>query len=361
MSDAAPARITPVILSGGAGTRLWPLSRLDRLKPMVDLTGQGTMLQLTAARVADSALFDPPVLVASGEDSNAAVAQLAAGGAPPGLTIEEPVARGTAVAIALAALALGPDSTMLVMPSDHVIGDEQAFLSCVRTALPVALEGWLVTFAIAPDRPETGYGYIKQGAPIAAGANRVERFAEKPDLATATAWLGGGGYWWNAGIFLMRSSDYLQALSATAPAVLVAARAAVEAASREEGRIRPALEPLASSPTESIDRAVLEHWDRVAMVPAAIGWSDVGNWESVHSLGPSDQSGNVVTGEAIAVDSRGCLVRSEGPVVVALGVEDLVIVATERAVLVVPRGQTQRVGQAIEALEKRRDGGISDG
>ena len=351
MAGPASPRVTPVILSGGAGTRLWPLSRLDRLKPMVDLTGEGSLLQLTARRVANRARFTPPLLVTGAENAEAGAAELAAAGIPPEQTIVEPAARGTAAAIALAALALDPAAPMLVMPSDHVIADEPAFQAAIEAAVSTAQDGWLVTFGITPDRPETGYGYIKRGAPIGGGAHRVERFAEKPDAATAAAWLAEGGYDWNAGIFLMRAGDYLAALAAEAPALLEAARAAIAGDAAA----------FAAAPSASVDRTVMEKWNRVAVVPVAMGWSDVGSWEAVHALGPHDTDGNVVAGDAVAVGSRGCLVRSDGPVVVALGVDDLVIVATERAVLVVPRGSSQQVGQAIEALERRRDGGAKDG
>jgi mannose-1-phosphate guanylyltransferase len=356
MNGPAPTRVTPVILSGGSGTRLWPLSRLDRLKPMVDLTGDGTLLQLTARRVADAALFLPPILVTGAEDAAAAAGQLDAA-----LTILEPVARGTATAIALAALTLDAGALMLVLPSDHVIADEAAFRSAIEAARLVASEGWLVTFGIAPDRPETGYGYIQRGEAITDGAFRAQRFAEKPDSTTATAWLAEGGYDWNAGIFLMRAGDYLAALTGHAPAIAAAARTAVAGGHRESARLLPDAAALAASPSESIDRAVMEKWDRVAVVPVAMGWSDVGSWEAVYALGPHDGAGNAVSGDAVAVDSRGCLVRTDGPVVVALGVENLVIVATERAVLVIPRGDTQRVGEAIAALERRREKGSDDG
>ena len=353
--DAAneAARITPVILCGGAGTRLWPLSRIDRLKPMVDLTGDGSLLQRTALRTADPERFAPPMLVAGASEAAALAAQLGAVGAAPSLTIVEPCPRGTAAAIALAALALDEAELMLVMPSDHVIADADAFRAAVAAARPLADQGWLVTFGVAPDRPETGYGYIRRGAPLGPGY-RVARFTEKPGRATAELYLAEGGHDWNAGIFLMRADAVVAALAAHAPAILAAARAAMAGAARDGAALCPAAEALAAAPAESIDRAVMEKSDRVATVPAAMGWSDVGSWEAVHALGPHDAAGNAVSGDAIALDSRNCLVRSDGPVVVALGVDDLVVVATERAVLVVPRGETQRVKEAIDALEARR-------
>ncbi|MGZ8421038.1 MAG: mannose-1-phosphate guanylyltransferase, partial [Allosphingosinicella sp.] len=198
-------------------------------------------------------------------------------------------------------------------------------------------EGWLVTFGITPDRAETGYGYIKRGEALADGAFRAARFAEKPDRKTAEGWVAEGGWDWNAGIFLFARETLLAALRQHAPEVL----AAVE-------------DDFAAAPSASIDKALMEKADKVAVVPAAMGWSDIGSWEALHALGPLDGDGNLLSGDVVAPDSRNCLVRTDGPVVVALGVEDLVIVATERAVLVVPRGETQRVREAIEALEARR-------
>ena len=355
-SDDSPDRITPVILCGGAGTRLWPLSRIDRLKPMVDLTGDGSLLQLTARRTADAERFDPPLLVAGMDEAEAIEGQLQGIGVAPACLILEPFARGTAAAIALAALSVPPEALLLVMPSDHLIGDEVAFLGAVESGAALARGGWLVTFGISADRPETGYGYIRRGEAIGGGAYRVERFTEKPDAATAASYLAEGGHDWNAGIFLFRADAFLDALTRFQPAVSEAVRAASFAATREGGRAIPDAEAFAMAPAESIDRGVMEKSDRVAVVPVAMGWSDVGSWEAVHALGPLDADGNAVSGDAVAVDSRNCLVRSDGPVVVALGVEDLVVVATERAVLVVPRGQTQRVKEAIEALEARRGG-----
>jgi mannose-1-phosphate guanylyltransferase/mannose-1-phosphate guanylyltransferase/mannose-6-phosphate isomerase len=321
--------IRPVILSGGAGTRLWPLSRAGRPKQFLALAGEESLLKATARR---AAFWGAPIVVAAREQALAVRAEI-----PDARLVLEPCARGTAAALALAALAAGPDELLLVMPSDHRIDDESAFRAAVATAQPLASAGWLVTFGIAPDRAETGYGYIKRGEELAAGAFRAIRFAEKPDRATAQGWLAEGGWDWNAGIFLFAREALLEALGLHAPEILAAVQGDFE-----------------SAPSESIDTAVMEKAARVAVVPAAMGWSDIGSWEAVHALGPLDGDGNLLTGDVVAPDSRNCLVRSDGPVVVALGVEDLVIVATERAVLVVPRGETQRVREAIEALEARR-------
>ena len=321
--------IRPVILSGGAGTRLWPLSRADRPKQFLALAGEESLLKATARR---AAAWGAPIVVAGREQALAVRVEV-----PDARLVLEPCARGTAAAVALAAAAAGEGELLLVMPSDHHIEDEAAFRAAVATAAPLAADGWLVTFGIAPDRAETGYGYIKRGEALAEGAYRAARFAEKPDRATAEAWLAEGGWDWNAGIFLFDRDALLAALGEHAPEMLAAVTS-----------------DFASAPAASIDTAVMEKAAKVAVVPVAMGWSDIGSWEALHALGPLDPGGNLLVGDVVAPDSRGCLVRSDGPVVVALGVEDLVIVATERAVLVVPRGESQRVREAIDALEKRR-------
>jgi len=351
------ALIVPVILSGGAGTRLWPLSRLQRPKPLVAPAGGASLLEQTARRVAGRDAFAAPILVTGADDADAVAAQLDAAGCAPAAIIVEPCPRGTAAAIALAALRAGDDATLLVMPSDHAIADPAAFRAAVASAAPLAADGWLVTFGIAPDRPETGYGYIRRGEPIGEGAFRAARFTEKPPLAMARAWLESGGYDWNAGIFLLRAGVWLEALARHAPQVESACRAAWAKARGEARRIVPDADAFAGSPSVSADVAVMERAERVAVVPVEMGWSDLGSWEAVHAAGDKDEHGNLLAGDVVAPGSSGCLVRSDGPVVAALGVHDLVIVATERAVLVVPRGESQRVREAIDALLARRPPG----
>jgi mannose-1-phosphate guanylyltransferase/mannose-1-phosphate guanylyltransferase/mannose-6-phosphate isomerase len=312
------------------------------------------MLQQTALRTAHAERFAAPIVVASEDDADAIEGQLGAVGTPPALLILEPGRRNTGPAIALAALSAAPDDILLVMPSDHVIVDADAFRAAVEAALPFARDDdLLVTFGIAPDRPETGYGYIRRGDPIGEGVFKVERFVEKPGIEAAAALLAEGGHDWNGGIFLFRAEAYLEALEALEPALLSATRAAL-AAQREDGiRVWPDARSFARAPALSIDRAVMERWDRVAVVPVEMGWSDIGSWEALHQLGQKDEAGNVLTGDVVAIDSRDCLIRSEGPVIVTLGADNLVVVATERAVLIVPRGETQRVSEAIEALQRR--------
>jgi mannose-1-phosphate guanylyltransferase/mannose-1-phosphate guanylyltransferase/mannose-6-phosphate isomerase len=340
-------------LSGGAGRRLWPLSRAGTPKQLAALVGDGSLLLQTARRVADPDLFDPPIAVASAADAEAVEAQLAQAGTAPSLLILEPCGRNTAPAIALAAASCAPGDLLLVLPSDHRIEDEAAFRAAVEAALPLAEQGWLVTFGIAPDRPETGYGYIKRGDELGPGLYRAAAFVEKPGREAAEAMLAQGGHDWNAGIFLFRADACLEALERHAPDVKAAAQAALAAGRKDGLHIFPDAEAFAGAPSLPIDVAVMERSDRVAVVPVAMGWSDVGSWDAIHALGAPDSDGNVVAGDVLTLESKGCLVRSDGPTIVAVGIEDLIVIATGDAVLVVPRGQSQRVKEALDALEAR--------
>ena len=344
--------ITPVILSGGSGTRLWPLSRTGRPKQLLSLTSEETMLQLTAQRAPAADGFAPPIVVANAAHSDMIEAQLGASGIDNALLILEPAGRNTAPAIAAAALALDRDAMMLVMPSDHVIRDVAAFRAAIDAARPLVEQGWLATFGITPDGPETGYGYIKRGSALAPGVAEVESFVEKPDLATAEAYLAEGGYSWNGGIFLFGAGAYLDALGKHAPEILAAVRRAMESATRDGNRLYPGSHDFAASPSQAIDYAVMEKADRVAVVPVEMGWSDVGSWDALHAISASDADGNAHHGEVFAIDTERCLIRSEGPVVAAVGVTDLIIIATPDAVLIMPRGASQEVKRAVAALKK---------
>lgn len=346
MTETPAERILPVILSGGAGTRLWPLSRAARPKQMLALTGAETMLRQTARRVADAAIFAPPVVVAPAEQAEAVEREVTGIGA----LILEPCPRNTAPAIALAALNAAPADVLLVLPSDHVVADGEGFAAAVQAGLPLARQGWIVTFGMAPDRPETGYGYIRRGAALAEGVFAAERFVEKPDADTARRFVAEGGYDWNGGIFLMRADALLAGLERHAPAILAAARAAVAAQQGDGRRLRPGADEFAAAPAQSIDHALMEKAERVAVVPTAVGWSDIGSFAALHEQAAKDPAGNAVDGDALAIDAQGCLIRSDGPLVAAIGVRDLVIVATADAVLVVPREQSQRVREAVERL-----------
>ncbi|HET8613416.1 MAG TPA: mannose-1-phosphate guanylyltransferase/mannose-6-phosphate isomerase [Sphingomonas sp.] len=345
-------RITPVILSGGAGTRLWPLSRTGCPKQLLALTQRETMLQLTARRTIDDACFTRAMVVASAAHADAIEEQLCSADAPCGLLILEPAARNTAPAIALAAVAADSQDILLVMPSDHVIEDVPAFRAAIERAMPAVERDWLVTFGITPDAPETGYGYIRRAEEIAPGVHRVERFVEKPDRGTAQAYLEDGHYSWNGGIFLFRAGRYLEELERHAPEIATAARGAILRGRREGLRLWPDREAFARSPSDSIDYAVMEKADRVAVVPVEMGWSDVGSWDALHALAAKDGSGNAHHGEVVAIDTNNCLIRTEGPLVAAVGVKDVIVIATRDAVLVMPRGDSQQVRLAVEALKR---------
>lgn len=351
MSDHI-AKISPVILSGGSGTRLWPLSRTGRPKQLLALTHAETMLQLTARRANDPQRFTAPVVVANAAHVAQIEEQLGKLGIEPTSLILEPVARNTAPAIALAALSAEPETLLLVMPSDHVIADVDAFRSAIEAAVPLAGEGWLVTFGITPQSPDTGYGYIRAGASLGAGVQRVDRFVEKPDRSTAEGYLAEGCYFWNGGIFLFRADAYLCALDAHAPEIAVAARASLGAARHEGRRLFPDTDAFAASPSDSIDYAVMEKADRVAVAPVDMGWSDVGSWDALHEIAAKDTADNAHHGEIVAIDTSGCLIRSDGPLVAAVGVKDLIVIATGDAVLIMPRGSSQEVKRAVEELKK---------
>jgi mannose-1-phosphate guanylyltransferase/mannose-1-phosphate guanylyltransferase/mannose-6-phosphate isomerase len=341
MSAGAERRVVPVILSGGAGTRLWPLSRRARPKQMLDLAGQGPMLAQTAERVTDASLFAPPLVVA-GKDQAAAIAAVL----PKAELILEPVARNTAPAIALAALSVDKEDVLLILPSDHLVADPERFRDAVRRAWPWAADGWIVTFGMKPERAETGYGYIERGAALDEGIHHAVRFVEKPDAATAGRYAASGRYDWNGGIFLMRAGTYLAALQKYAPKIAKAAKEAMAGAVKKGRRLHPDSAAFAESPSESIDYAVMEKAEKIAVVPVSIGWSDVGSWEALLDRLERDGQGNALTGDVLEMGTKNCLIRSEGPLVAAIGVEDLVVIATQDAVLVIRRSDAQRVREA---------------
>lgn len=341
--------LVPVILSGGSGTRLWPLSRAEMPKQFLPLTGLETMLQLTLARTLGIKGAGQPVIIAN--SAHAALLDRQVPGDSP--LILEPCARNTAPAIALAALVAEPSSALLVMPSDHVITDVAAFHKAIETALPLVADGWLMTLGITPDQPDTGYGYIALGEAIADDAKSVDRFVEKPDRATAEAMLAEGNYVWNAGIFMFRADAYLAALGEFRPDMLTAAKAALDRGQRDGRHVLPDLEAFSACPSDSIDYAVMEQSKRVGCVPVEMGWSDVGSWDALHAIAEKDAAGNVADAQATLIDAQNCIVRSDGPHITLVGVEDLIVVATETDVLVVRRGHSQRVKEAATAATKR--------
>ena len=311
------------------------------------------MLQQTARRVGAREKFEPLVVVGNALHADAVERQLAEIEASVATLILEPSARNTAAAIALAILSVPDDAVLLVLPSDHLIADVPSFLDAVERGQPFADEGWIVTFGIRADRPETGYGYIRQGALLAPGVFSAAEFVEKPDAETAAAFVAGGAHHWNGGIFMFRADVMRRAFERHAPDILEAVAASLDRKVRSGVRIQPDAALFASARSQSIDHAIMEHADRIVVIPVDIGWSDVGSWDALADCLPADENRNVIEGDVVAVDSRNCMLRSEGRLVVVAGVSDLIVVETQDAIIVLPRGESQRAKQAVEALKAR--------
>lgn len=348
-------RIVPVLLSGGAGTRLWPLSREACPKQLLSLLGEKTLLQQAALRVKDSALFDVPMVVANVEHRFAIADQLRSVGVVDPVMILEPVGRNTAAAIAVAALVASennPDAIILVTPVDHWIKDAAAFQAAIETGLSAAEGGKLTLFGIKPTLPATGFGYIGIGKPLTnAGSNQVAGFIEKPGRELAQKLLDAGDHAWNSGIFLLPVRVLLEEMQKLAPDVLNACNAALARGTRDIDFFRLDETAFNSSPSISIDYAVMEKTDHGAVVPADFGWSDVGSWSALWDVGDKDDGGNVVVGDVVMEDASGCYVRGEGPLVAALGIRDLVITATPDVVLVTTKERDQDVGKLVRQLK----------
>ncbi|NJS13236.1 MAG: mannose-1-phosphate guanylyltransferase/mannose-6-phosphate isomerase [Sphingopyxis sp.] len=344
-------KIVPVILSGGSGTRLWPMSTDTRPKQFLPLASEATMFADTLDRCGNAAMFAAPLIVGAARHADLLDAEAPAGAQ----IILEPVARNTAPAIALAALVAGDDALLLVMPSDHVIADRAAFAAAVEAAIPAAEAGWLVTFGITPTGPETGFGYIAMGhdLPEAPKVRHAKRFIEKPPRADAEALLAEGSHVWNAGIFLLRANRLLDELTQHGVAMLAACRNALIDGESDPRFIRPDAKAFAACPSDSIDYAVMERAERVAVVPVSCGWSDVGSWDALAELGPHDAHGNRLSGDVISIDTTNSLVLADGMTVTLAGVSDLIVVASGSHVMIVPRGQSQDVKRIVEAMKAR--------
>jgi mannose-1-phosphate guanylyltransferase/mannose-6-phosphate isomerase len=350
-------KIHPVILSGGSGSRLWPLSREHYPKPLLQLTSEKTLLQETACRLDDLADIGPAVYVCNEEHRFLLAEQITDLGKTPATIILEPEGRNTAPALTLAALFLAeedPESMMVVMPADHVIRDGEAFVEAVAKGCPRAGEGSLVTFGVVPDVAETGYGYIKRDGELAGGdAWKVARFVEKPDEPTAERYVAEGDYYWNSGIFLMRTDQWLREIGEHRPDILDNCRAAMLQGARDTDFYRVRRETFLDCPSDSIDYAVMEKTRHAVVVPISTGWSDVGAWSALWKVCPHDEAGNVVQGDVLISDTHNALLVAEHRCLATVGLDDVIVVETADAVLVASKDRAQDVKNIVAQLKDR--------
>lgn len=354
---AKHAKLYPVILSGGSGSRLWPLSRAHYPKQLLPLNGENTMLQDTALRVSDPERFHAPLIIANNEHRFIVAEQLQQAGVPPRAIVLEPLGRNTAPAVAIAALMLlqaDPDAIMVLLPSDHVVGNLQAFEAAVGRAGEAARAGKLVTFGITPRHPETGYGYIRQGEALASldSAHSVAAFVEKPDLPTAEGYLAEGGYLWNSGMFVLPAGVYLEELARFAPEILTQSKLALEKSFRDLDFVRLDEAAFAACPSDSIDYAVMEHTENAAVVPADMGWNDVGAWPALWDIAGKDADGNVASGDHLLKDVANSYIRGEDDrLIAAIGLEDMIVVSTDDALMIAPKARAAEVKDLVETLK----------
>lgn len=357
-------KILPVILCGGAGTRLWPLSRQQFPKQMLNLAGDHTMLQSTALRINAAKLpedwhLDYPLVVGQEECRFLTAEQLHQIGLTQSRILLEPIGRNTAPALTLAALAAtagNEDPVLVVMPADHVMTQPERFCEALHKGIPLALEGRVVTFGITPSSPEVGYGYIQCGAGIGdSGATEIAQFVEKPDAETAKSYLAAGNYLWNSGIYVVRASVWLEQIGRFRPDILEACRTAMEMSAQDTDFIRVGAAAFAACPSDSIDYAVMERItgdsQLSAVLPLSAGWSDVGAWNALWEIGNKDAAGNVLEGDVLAMESNNMLVRAESRMVACIGMKDTVVVETPDVVLVASRDQLHLVKNAVAKLK----------
>ena len=347
--------LTPVILSGGVGSRLWPLSREYYPKQLLALVGQQTLLQNTVTRLEGLANQSAPLMVCNENHRFLVAEQLRNIGVSAAHIILEPIGRNTAPATAVAALTAlshDPEALLLVLPADHLIADAAVFREAVTAGIPLAQANYLVTFGIVPNCPETGYGYINAIDSIEkTAALSVKRFVEKPDLNTAQQYIDSGEYYWNSGMFLFKASQYVKELETYAPAIMKACRESINNASEDQDFLRLDAEVFKSCPSDSIDYAVMENTHAAVVIPLDAGWNDVGAWSSLWEVSEQDSEGNVTLGDVLSEKVRDCYLRAEHRLLAAIGVENLIIVETADAVLVAHKDHVQDVKQIVSRLK----------
>ena len=351
------ASFYPLVLSGGSGSRLWPMSRRLLPKQFLPLVSERSLLQDTVMRLQGVQSARAPIVVSNGEHRFLVAEQLREIGVKPDVQVLEPVGRNTAPAVAVAALYVQsrqPDACLFVLPSDQLIQDVPAFHSAIATALPLAAGGSLVTFGITPRGPVTGYGYIERGEPTSEGKGtfRVKRFVEKPDLETARGYVSSGRFFWNSGMFVFQARRFLEELQRFRPDIAAATKAAWEAGTSDLDFLRLDSAAFEACPSDSVDYAVMERTSASVMVQADIGWSDVGSWAALWETGKKDERQNVAHGDVDLRDAKGCYVRAESRLVSVLGAKDLVIVETDDAVLVADKARSQEVKEVVDTLDR---------
>lgn len=353
-------KIFPIILSGGVGSRLWPASRKSNPKQLHALTSEYTLIQETARRVTgtleDGAVFEAPMLVCNAAHQEQIAGQMRAIDTDAFAYILEPEGRNTAPAAALAALTVAesdPNGILILLAADHVIADTASFRAAIGKAAHLANDGFVVTYGVVPNQPETGYGYIKRGPAVGTqdGTYKVDAFREKPDVETAKTYLESGEFYWNSGIFTVRADKLIEEMKAFCPEILNSCADALFRARREDTVVWPCAETFAQCPSDSIDYAVMENTKDAAVVTVDMGWNDVGSWSALYDIGKKDEHGNVLVGDTLALESKNNLIRSDKRLIATYGVEDLVVVETEDAVLITKRDSSQGVKKIVDALK----------
>ena len=344
----------PVVLSGGSGTRLWPLSRSAYPKQFLPLTSDNTMLQETLLRLRGIEAMGSPLVICNEEHRFMVAEQLREIALKPQAIMLEPVGRNTAPAVALAALAVEPDEILLILPADHVIEDIATFQAAIAEAVAEAEKGHLVTFGIVPTGPETGYGYIQAVEKGQATAYKVNRFVEKPDLQTATQYLKSGDYYWNSGMFVFKASRYLEELEKFNPEMLAACREAYQKAEEDLDFVRVDRATFEACPSDSIDYAVMEKTESAVVIPLDANWNDVGSWAALWEVSEKDAQGNALKGDVLIHDTSNSYIYSDQKLVATIGIKDLVVIETDDAVMVAPKERVQEVKEIVAQLKAKK-------